>query len=180
MFDGNFFEVSCPVDIEAVLISSLLVILLHDGLGACKEAVTELKIMLVAGPHRRLVVRSVFERHLCIEFVFWDGSLWSGGTGFWPLIQSRVGSRVKSREINLEDGSAKASELPRLAPAQIFISLHRHQVLDVFVLFLADLVAWQLDEMFLVQDAIKEQDHCSEVIQERHVKLLATILLDVH
>ena len=82
-------------------------------------------------------------------------------------------------KVYLEDRLTKAGELACCPLGQVCVCVSGHQVLDVLVLLLDNLVTWQLDEVLLVDQRVKQADQSTGVVEEHCVELRGQVLLNL-
>ena len=82
-------------------------------------------------------------------------------------------------KVDLEDAGAEAGELSCCSLREISVGIHCHQMLDILMLLLDNLITWQQDEVLLVNNRVEKLDHASCIVQVCSVELGRYILLNL-
>jgi len=180
VLDRDFFQIFAPILGEANLFFALRIELGHDVIETLLESRFEHPIIFISGPDDGLVVQRVLHLDVRRHFVVHEAL----------VTCSRLRSTLRSDrshrfaigsfaaigfklllEVHLEDRLAQPRELPRCSLAQIGIGVHGHKMLDVFVLFLDDLITREHYKVLPVDKRVEKLDQGSCVVEEYPVKL---------
>ena len=175
MLLSDLLEVLLPVFLETHLFFTLGVELIHDVVETRLESLLEDSVVFVPSLDDGLVVEGVLDLDFARELVVTNTFLRLVGgvraqrglacVAFQGGVHIPIGLKLLLK-VDLEDGWSKSWELPRGSLGQVGVVIHRHQVFDVLVLLLHDLISWQHDEVLLVNDGVEEFDERARVVQE--------------